>query len=806
MITHEKNDRKENKESRIVKMANWTIKWRWPVVIGSLLITILFGYGAKNIGFNSDYRVFFSDENPQLNAFDALQDKYTKDDNILIVVEPEDGNVFTNETLSALEKLTQESWQTPHSSRVDGITNFQHTRAVEDDLYVEDLVENANEKTAKELLEIKEIAVNEPLLKHRLINEEGKVTAINITLKLPEGRPLAQDTSVAYAKTLASNFEAENPGLKTYLSGSAPLAGAFKEAAEYDMSTWTPAMFLIIILTIWFATRSLSSTIGTLIVIIFSLVTAMGFAGWIGIQLTAPSAAFMNIVMTLAIADSIHVLISIIQQMRKGASKREAIVESVRVNFMPIFITSLTTVIGFLSMNFSDSPPFHDLGNITSVGMIAAFTFSIFTLPALMAILPMKVKVKSDEKSISKSSIEKFGDWVVARHRPLAWVSAAIVIFVSVFAVQNELNDEFVKYFSEDIQFRADTDAISEKLTGIYNTEFSLGTGEAGGINSPEYIAKLEEFTAHLYEQPEVIHVNTYSEIAKRVNKSMHGDSLKYYDVPTNREEAAQYLLLYEMSLPFGLDLNNQINVDKSETRLTATLNNLSSNDLIAFNARMENWLEENAPAEMFNHAISTTTMFAHLGGRQMKSMMNGTGVAIILIAFILMLALRSFNYGALSLIPNITPVAMGFGVWALMVGSINTGISVVFGMTLGIIVDDTVHFVSKYLRARREQGKSPEDAVRYAFSTVGQALVVTTLVLMAGFFVLGQSSFAMNNGMARLTVIIMALALAIDFFLLPGLLIFFGKLEDKKALRKENPQREASLSTATQKVAFQKS
>lgn len=199
----------------------------------------------------------------------------------------------------------------------------------------------------------------------------------------------------------------------------------------------------------------------------------------------------------------------------------------------------------------------------------------------------------------------------------------------------------------------------------------------------------------------------------------------------------------------------------------------------------------------MFAHATSPTTMFSHLGGRQMKSMINGTILAILLISFILIFALRSFNYGALSLIPNITPVAMGFGVWALTVGSINTGISVVFGMTLGIIVDDTVHFVSKFLRARREQGKSPEDAVRYAFSTVGQALVVTTLVLMAGFFVLGQSSFAMNNGMARMTVMIMAFALVVDFLLLPGLLIYFGKLNDKRKARKLPETHTPGLETA---------
>ena len=180
--------------------------------------------------------------------------------------------------------------------------------------------------------------------------------------------------------------------------------------------------------------------------------------------------------------------------------------------------------------------------------------------------------------------------------------------------------------------------------------------------------------------------------------------------------------------------------------------------------------------------------------------MMTGTGLALFLITLVLMFALRSGKYGIASLIPNITPIAMGFGVWALLYGQVNTGISIVFGMTLGIIVDDTVHFISKYLRARREQGKSPEDAVRYAFTTVGQALVVTTVVLVAGFFVLGQSQFAMNNGMARLTVIIMTLALAIDFTILPGMLILFGRREDAKA-RKLAEVNSESITPALEKV-----
>ncbi|MEO1262959.1 MAG: MMPL family transporter [Bacteroidota bacterium] len=765
-----------------VKWAEWVLKRRWIVLAGTLLIAMMAGMGGQYIGFNTDYRAFFGDDNPQLQAFTALQEKYSKDDNVFIVIAPQDGKVFTPETLTAVEELTKEAWQTPYSTRVDAITNFQHTRAEGDDLYVDDLIEDASEMTPQELAAAKKVAVNEPLLVNRLINEEGTITAVNITVKIPGEKLTENSEATAFVRNLTDEFEAKHPNLKTYMSGMVLLNNAFQETSQGDMASLIPIMFLVIIFTIWLATRSFSATFSTVVIILFSIMAAMGMAGWLGIKLTPPSAAAPTIIMTLAIADSIHILISLIQNMQKGLAKRAAIVEALRLNFMPVFITSITTVIGFLTLNFSDSPPFHDLGNITAIGMLGAFLFSVTTLPALMSLLPLKVKAKATTTgNVGNTLLERFANFVVLNNKRLLWGSAFGIVLVSLLSLRNELNDEFVNYFSENVEFRTDTDFISENLTGIYNVEFSLGAGESGGVNNPEYLAKLDEFETWLYEQPEVIHVNTFSEVASRINKSMHGDDPTYYKVPDNREEAAQYLLLYEMSLPFGLDLNNQVNVDKSETRFTITTTNLSSTNMIAFTDRAEKWLEAKAPAYMFAHGTSASNMFSHLSKRQITSMMSGTAWAILLISLILMFALRSFKYGVLSLIPNLTPVTVGFGVWALTSGMINSGIAIVFGMTLGIIVDDTVHFISKYLRARREQNKSPEEAVRYAFSTVGKALIATSLVLTAGFLVLAQSDFGMNSGMAMVSTIIIIVALVIDFLLLPGLLIALGNRGKEK-------------------------
>ncbi|MBO6511424.1 MAG: RND transporter, partial [Roseibium sp.] len=265
--------------------------------------------------------------------------------------------------------------------------------------------------------------------------------------------------------------------------------------------------------------------------------------------------------------------------------------------------------------------------------MVAAFLFSVTTLPALMSILPVKVKQKAAAKQSGNGLLDRLADFVILNNKRLLWGTTFGIIGISLLLTQNELNDEFVKYFDDSVQFRTDTDYISDNLTGIYNLEFSLGAGESGGINNPEYLADLADFESWLNEQEEVIHVNSYVEVAKRVNKSMHGDTLSYYTVPTNREEAAQYLLLYEMSLPFGLDLNNQINVDKSETRLTATTENLSSTDLIAFAEKAEQWLKDNTMESMHTNATSTALMFSYLSGRQIKSMLRGTIFAIILIS-----------------------------------------------------------------------------------------------------------------------------------------------------------------------------
>ena len=761
------------KEPFIQRYISFVITHPWRIFIMTLLVVMSAGSGGRFIEFTNDYRVFFSEENPELQAFEEMQNIYTKTDNVLFVIAPEGNNVFNSSTLNMIAELTELSWQIPYSTRVDSITNFQHTVAKEDDLLVGDLVDRRATLSLNDISYVREVALNEPLLVNRLVSASGHVTGVNVTIQLP-GMSLTEVPEVAqFARELKRTLEANYPNHKIYITGLAMMNNAFGESSQNDMTSLVPMMFLTIIVVLGILLRSFSATISSIVMIFFTIIFAMGLMGWLGWKLTPASASAPTIIMTMAVADTVHLLVTFLHNLRKGMNKADAIADSLRINIQPIFITSVTTAIGFLSMNFSDVPPFHDLGNVVAIGVLFAFVLSVTTLPAMVILMPMRIKVREEQKNGVMNSVAN----IVIEHRKfLLLVMGLIAIFLIAFLPQNKLDDGFVEYFDESVDFRQATDFSSQNLSGIYTIQYSLDQGGSGGVSEPKFLENVEIFSEWLRAQDEVMHVQTITDTFKRLNKNMHADDPDFYRLPASRELAAQYLLLYELSLPYGLDLNDQIGIDKSQTRLIITLENLYTEEMLGLEKRMSGWLDNNIEDVSYTVA-SPSLMFAHIGKRNVNSMLAGTTLALIVISFILILALRSRRIGLISLAPNLIPAGMAFGLWGLMVGQVGLSLSVVAGMTLGIVVDDTVHFLSKYLRARREKGMDEKEAVRYAFNTVGVALWVTSLVLVMGFLVLSQSHFSLNSDMGAMAAITIAIALIMDFLFLPPLLM---RLEEK--------------------------
>ncbi len=740
----------------------------WVIAVVSLVILFL-SYGATRLQYDPDNRVFFSADNPHLIKLENMENTYAKTDNVFIALQPDSGSVFSPRILRLIVELTEDSWLIPYSNRVDSLSNFQYTRADADDLVVSDLV-NIDERdlTPDYAAEIEAVALGKSFLVNRLVSEDARTTGINISVLKPEDNQNAVYEIDKYTRDLLDRYREQNPDVSFYLTGGVIFDVAFAEIPAGENATLVPLMFALILLIVGVSLRTTWATISVLVLMGLSVGTAMGLAGWGGAVLNAGTTGAPVIIMTLSIAHCVHIISTMRQQLAEGLSHNGAIVESLRINLSPVFITSITTAIGFLTLNFSEAPPFRLLGNIVATGVIASFILAITLLPAILAVVTIK---PPESRGVLVHRMEQAGDFVVRYRNALIIFMGCVILLLASGLLRITLDDNFIHYFSDKFEVRRDTDFVENNLTGLNAIEYSLPAGEEGAINDPAYLKGLDDFTEWLRTQPGVTNVGALSQVIKDLNQSMNGDDPAFNRIPESRELAAQYLLLYEMSLPYGLDLNNTIDVGKSQSRVIALLQGASSADLRELNSRAERWLKDNYPA-LHAPGSGLSMVFAYISERNINSMLFGSLLALVLISFILVFALRSLKFGLISLIPNLVPAGMALGLWGYLSGEVGLSVAIVVAVTLGIVVDDTVHFLSKYLRARRELGLTPEAAVKHTFATVGVALWITSLTLSVGFFVLFLSGFKVNAELGLLSAVTISLALLADFFFLPPVLL----------------------------------
>lgn len=740
---------------------------KWIVFI-SLLFVIALGTGAKNLTATSDFNIYFSDTNPQLVAFKNLEKIYGKQDSLTFFIQPANQNLFTKENLTLIYKLTEKAWDLPYATRVNSLTNYQHTAVDGDDLNTDYLLNDPDSLNPEKIQYIKNIILNEPGLINLLTDKNGQVTGITVRLTMPEDISKANSETVLAARGLRQQFAQDYPGVKINLGGSSVAGVSLSDAVAADMSTLVIGSYLIIIITLIILLRSLRGTIATLLLITFSITMTMGIYGWFDYTMAPVAGWVPSIIMTIAVADSVHVLISYFHSIRNGMNRNDALHESLRINLNPIFITSLTTIIGVLCLNFSDSPPFQDLGNMVAVGVLIAFVLSMTLLPALITWMSI------DKSQISRSTnvwMDSFANWVILQRYKILIVLSVFSLVIVSFVQNNVLTEEWHNYFDSSFEIRNTVDGVNNKLSGVHYLRYIIKSGKENGIHEPEYLNTIENFSNWLKQQDKVAHVTSLADISKRLNKNLHEDQQSWYRIPDSRELAAQLFLLYETGLPRELNIDDLVNHNRDTTLVTLIVHKTDSEFLIDLDRRAQGWLKQHANQYVTSEATGLDMIFAHINHRNIRSLLKGTLVALVLISFVLIIALQSIRLGLISLIPNLVPAALAYGTWGIFVGKIDMSASIVICMSLGIVVDDTVHFLSKYLRARREKGYNVNEGMRYAFNTVGVALMITTAVLVSGFLVLAASHFSPTWVSGLLLAITLSYALLTDFLLLPPLL-----------------------------------
>ena len=530
---------------------------------------------------------------------------------------------------------------------------------------------------------------------------------------------------------------------------------------------------------LWFCLRSLSYAVCLFIVAFATIGLTVGSYGWLGVPLNQISTLGPIVVLVIGIAHGIHIVSIYAQGLHEGRLKLAAMRHSLKVNLQPVTLATVTTSMGFLSLNYSSSPGIYGFGNIVAIGTWWAFLLTLTLLPTLILLLPVN---KVPKPLGVQGFINAVSALVERRSKLLLCIGGLVVVGTSALLPLNKLDFNRYSFVDQDSDFHYVMTALREKIGNDQALVYSISSGEYYGITEPEFLAEVDKFSRWLEAQEEASFVTSYTDLLRTLNKAEHDDDEAYNVVPDDKLQIIDYLVGYQLIQEIEPNLEPIFNADYSAIRLLVGTSNLSNGQLLGLSDRIDAWLAENLNPDYRVLHGDNSILFARLDQSTTVELAKGFALSFLLITVTLIIGLRSLRYGLLSIMPNLFPATIVFGLWGLFVGELSPYILMLFSISIGIVVDDSVHVLSKYIGAVRE-GSNPREAVRYSLDKAGSAITITTLALAVGTFILVFSNTFHFQNVALLLTPIIVVALLLDLLILPPLLIKYDEWRNRGAV-----------------------
>jgi predicted RND superfamily exporter protein len=751
-------------------MLRHLIRHRLYYFIGTFLVLMTLSSQLLHMVFNGNVNVMFDEENTHFQRLKQLDQQYIESNYLIILFEPAEGSVYQRKSLKIVEELTEALWQLPFAVRVDSVSNHPRLEVSGDNLSVTNLVQNSLQLTDQQRQSIQRYARDDQQIQGRLVSPGENATALFATIALPEQHLEAVLQVSKQALLLKQDFEQRYPGSHLYLNGDIAIENAMLHVTMDDILRVNPIVFLTIFTLLGLFLRSVVAIAASAAVVVAATGISSGIHVLLGFEMNPITMMAPAIIMVLAVADSIHVLTVFRIYRMQGQTPEQAMLQSLQKNLSPIFWTSMTTAVGFMGMNFGDSPPFRTMGNMAAIGVLFAFIATFTVLPFVTLLFPSS----NNHRFTLTSSMRRLSQWVITSSRTLLIFILSVSVVLALCIPSMKLNDDISEYFDASLPIHDSIEFAKNNTNGVQYILYSMDSGTENGINDPEFLNSVDAFSYWLRQQTNVTGVSSYVDVLKKIHKTMNNDSDAFYAIPNSSELSAQYLLLYEMSLPPGMDLTRDITLDRSALKLTVNVRDSDNQTLMELEQRIDQWLASNHP-QLRSQGSSQLLLFAHMGNNIIRSMVDGSLFTLVFITIFMIIALKSWKFGILSIIPNVLPPIIVYGLWAIFVGHVNHAAAMTFSICLGLVVDDSIHFISKYLSSRREN-YSPEQALEHSFVTSGTAIVITSITLICGVLLLSLSNFTVNDTMSLMLSGIILTALLFDLFFLPVLLLLSEK------------------------------
>jgi uncharacterized protein len=738
------------------------------LVLGALLFFFTTPW-AMNIKFDFSSTVWFSESDPLLERLRNFEQTFGSDDSVIVLVELKQGDVFTPKVISLIQELTERVWEVPLVSRVESLTNYHWSYAEGDNLITEPFIPDEYAQDQDFLKQRRVDGLNHSVLPGVFFSRDGQSAMIFGRLAL---NPSSTPRDAEILNTMNSILvDYEDPAWKLHSLGQPVLSANFQQKSFRDIFLLTPILVLLVLIYLFWTFRSLMGVMIPFSIIVASIGFSAGMTGLIQAKVNSLTFILPSILIAISIADSIHLLATFFDQFSKTQKIELAAQRSLIKNLSPIFLTSLSTSIGFFSLSFSDILPVKELGILAGLGTISAMIFSyLWVVPLLLLFVSRQVKMNHpmNQRMLSRDAVRRYLGWI-DRHATSIIVSFTVVTTLGVWlGFQNKVDSNPYKYFKESDQLSQSNQYSLIHYGGVGGPELMIDSLKPGGAKEPEFLQQVESFQEWLNQRPVVNRVMSVIDILKEMNKALFEGDESEYRIHPQKDVIAQELFLYTMGLPLGMDLNNRMDLAEQKVRLSLLW---SLQDSAPSLAELKVIEQEATNRGLAVQSTGKSILFQQMNEHVVYTFFTSMGAAIFLISLILFWVYRSFTLGLISLIPNCIPVFLGAGLLYLLGKPIDIGTAIVASVTLGIAVDDTIHFLSHYHRLIKD-GMDRMEALVEVLSSTGLALIITTFILATCFGLFIFASLVPNINFGILCAFVLTMALVCDLIILPAILL----------------------------------
>jgi predicted RND superfamily exporter protein len=738
------------------------------------LVTVLLGgavtWGSVNTRIDSTFSAILSEDDPLRAEVEEVREDFPPSTAVLFAFLSTEGDVFNFEMLRAIDDLTNRYVEVESAVSVGSLLN-RRLNAVDADRFDRDyLIPELSTLTLDDLNDIRKIALEDEALTKSMLSPEGDMALAVIKYRATADD---QETRLSIGRSviaLRDSLRAEYPELTIYVLGGVLFELEGYNAQIEDSRYLFPLVITINVLVLWFCLRSLSFSLCLFGVALATIGLTVGTVGWAKVPFNQISTMAPLVVVMIAMADGIHIVSIYVQSLHRSLGKIEAMRQSLAANIQPVSLTTVTTAMGFLSLNYCSSPGIYGFGNVVAIGVCWAYVVTLTLLPTLILLLPIR---DIPQPLGLRGFISGVGRLVEQRGTPLFWGSIVVIVATLALLPLNKVDFDRFSFVDTDSDFHHVMKALSEKIGNDQSLVFSIHSGEYYGITEPAFLNEVDEFSIWLEDQPEASFVTSYTDLLKNLNKAEHDNHESWNILPDDRLQIIDYLVGYQLIQEIEPNLEPIFNPDYSAIRLMIGTSNLTNLQLTRFNDRIEHWIAENLnPGYEVKHG-DNSLLFARLDRSVSIELLQGFALSFVLITVTLLIGLKSLRYGLLSIVANLFPATIVFGVWGLWIGELSPYILMLFSISIGLVVDDSVHILSKYISARRD-AETPESAVQHSLEKAGSAITISTISLALGTLVLVFSNTFYYQNVAQLLTPIIVVALLLDLLFLPPLLVKF--------------------------------